>query len=171
MRFQPRMLFTLLVIFFAGYAVYTSAGWPLGAKLFPRFVGIPVLILSLIQLVIEAYESMRPGGRRQTDTGDLQVDLGMDRKVLVRRGGGFLLWLLGLFFGIWIFGFFVTIPLYCFFYLKFQAREGWPLSLGLTVGMMIFFVGLFDQILHIAWPEPLIPAPEALIKSLFPALG
>ena len=171
MRFQPRMLFTLAVIVFAGYAVYTSGDWPLGAKLFPRFVGIPVLILSLIQLVIDAYESIRPGGAQQKDTGDLQVDLSMERSVLVKRGGGFLLWLLGLFFGIWIFGFFITIPLFSLFYLKFQAGEGWLLSLTLTVGVTIFFIGLFDQILHVAWPEPLIPAPETLLKSLFPNLG
>jgi len=170
MRFQPRMLFTLAVIGFAGYAVYTSADWPMGARLFPRYVGIPVLILSLIQLVIDAYESIGPA-RAQKETGDLHVDMSIDRSVLLRRGGGFLLWLLGLFFGIWVFGFFITIPLFALFYLKFQAGEGWLLSLALTIGVIIFFVGLFDQILHIAWPEPLFPAPETLVKSLFPNLG
>jgi len=171
MRLQPRMLFTLAVIAFAGYAVYTSADWPLGAKLFPRFVGIPVLILALIQLVIEGYESVTPGQIQQRETGDLQVDTSMHKGVLLKRGGSFLLWLLGLFFGIWIFGFFISIPLFALFYLKFQAGEGWGLSLTLTVGVLILFIGLFDQILHIAWPQPLVPGPENLIQAIFPQLG
>ena len=91
--------------------------------------------------------------------------------MLLRRGGGFLLWMLGLFFGIWIFGFFIAIPVFAFLYLKFQAGEGWLFSLLATVGVIIFVVGLFDQILHVAWPEPLFPAPENLLKAVFPELG
>ena len=76
--------------------------------------------------------------------------------MVARRAGNFFAWLLGFFFGIWIFGFFVAVPLYSFLYLKYQAKEGWWLSLTLTLAVFAFFFGLFDQILHLHWFTPLI---------------
>lgn len=171
MRFQPRMLFTLWVVIVAAYAVYTSRDWPLGTGLFPRFVGIPVLVFALIQLILEFYRSTRPVKRKSADTGDLQVDWSMDRGLVARRALNFFVWLLGLFFSIWIFGFFISIPLFAFLYLKLQAKQGWLLSSGLTLGIFVFFVGLFDQILHIPWLDPLLPWPEDLLKTLLPWMG
>ena len=92
----------------------------------------------------------------------------MSPKVVARKAGNFFAWLLGFYFCIWIFGFFVAVPLYGFLYLKFQAKEGWLLSLALTLGGFIFFVGLFDHILHLPWPTPLIEAPEEIIRSVIP---
>lgn len=168
MRFHPRMLFTLSVIIVAAYAVYTAREWPLGTRLFPWVVGIPVLVLSLVQVALEIYQARRPGKQAKRDTGDLQVDWSMSTGVVARRAADYFGWLLGLFLGIWIFGFFLTIPIYAFLYMKLQAKEGWMASLALTLGVFIFFIGLFDQILHIPWPIPLLPLPEELLKSVLP---
>ena len=168
MRFHPRMLFTLSVIVIAAYAVYTSKEWPLGTRLFPWVVGVPVLALSIIQLALECYQARRPGQSARVETGDLQVNWSMTTAVVLRRAGAYFGWLLALFFTIWLFGFFVAIPLYAFLYLKIQAQEGWLVSLALTLGVYVFFVGLFDQILHIAWPNPLLPAAEDFVKGLMP---
>lgn len=171
MRFQPSMLFTLCVVIVAACAVYSAKGWPLGTGLFPRFVGIPVLVLALVQLILEAYRSLRPAEAKHTDTGDLQVDWTLGAGMVARRALGFFGWLLGLFFGAWLFGFFIAIPLFSFLYLKLQAKEGWLLCSVMTLGVFVFFVGLFDQILHVHWPSPLLPLPEAVLKSLLPWLG
>lgn len=170
MRFRVRMLFTLFVVTVSGYAVITAKDWPLGTRLFPWVVGIPVLVLSLIQLAAELTQSVRAAAVRE-DTGDLQVDLSMGSSVVARKAGNFFAWLLGFFFGILLLGFFVAVPLYGFFYLKFQAKEGWLLSLALTIGAFVFFVGLFDQVLHLPWPTPVIAAPQELIRSLIPVIG
>lgn len=168
MRFQASMLFTFCVAMVAAYAVYTSKDWPLGTRLFPWFVGVPVLVLSVVQIFLEFYLALRPGKKTHADTGDLQVDWSIDRGTVARRAATYFGWLLGLFFGIWLFGFFLAIPIYAFFYLKLQAKEGWLLSSALTLGVFIFFIGLFDQILHIPWPIPLLPMPEEFLKSLLP---
>jgi hypothetical protein len=171
MRFHPSMLFTFFVVAVSAYAVYTARDWPLGTGLFPWFVGIPVLVLALIQLIVDAYQSLTPGKAGSTETGDLQVDWTMSAKDVAGGVLTFFGWLLGLFFGIWLFGFFIAIPLFGFLYLKLQAKEGWLLSLALTLGSFIFLVGLFDQVLHIAWPDPLLPLPEAVLKWLLPWLA
>ncbi len=168
MRFQPRILFTLSVMIVAAYAVYTARSWPLGTRLFPWVVGIPVLVLSVLQIALETYQARRPGKQANRDTGDLQVDWSMSSRVVARRAASYFGWLFGLFFTIWLFGFFVAIPAYAFLYLKLQAKEGWLTSLALTLGVFFFFIGLFDQILHIPWPTPLLPLPEEFLKSLLP---
>lgn len=162
------MLFTLCVIIVSAYAVYTARNWPLGTRLFPWVVGIPVLALSLVQIALEFYHALRPGKRTNVETGDLQVDWSISTGLVARRAANYFGWLLGLFFGIWIFGFFIAVPLYGFLYLKLQAEEGWLVSLALTLGIFVFFIGLFDQILHIYWPSPLLPLPEDFLKSLLP---
>jgi len=171
MRFTPSTLFTIVVVGVAAYAVFTSKEWPLGAGLFPWFVGIPVLVLSLVQLIMDGYASMKPRDNSATDTGDLQVDWSMSTAEVAKRALTFGAWLLALFFGIILFGFFLTIPLFTLFYLKFQAKESWTMSVSLTVGVLIFFVGLFDQILHVHWPVPVIEAPEQALRDLMPWLG
>jgi len=168
MRFRARMLFTLSIIAVSAYAVITAKDWPLGTRLFPWIVGIPVFLLSVVQLAIELYQTRHMGNPVNEDTGDLQIDLSMSSMVVARKAGNFFAWLLGFFFCIWIFGFFVAVPLYGFLYLKFQAKEGWLLSVALTLGGFIFFSGLFDQILHVPWPTPLIESPEEMIRSVIP---
>ncbi|MFQ5683729.1 MAG: hypothetical protein ACE5HC_10715 [Candidatus Binatia bacterium] len=170
MRFQPRILFTLCVIIVAACAVYTARDWPLGTRLFPWAVGIPVLALSLVQILLECYHAFRPGKETHVETGDLQVDWSISTSLVARRAANFFGWLLGLFFGIWIFGFFIAIPSFGFLYLKLQAKEGWLMSSALTLGVFVFFIGLFDQIIHVLWPSPLLPLPEALLKNLLPFL-
>lgn len=168
MRFRARMLFTLSIVAVSVYAVISAKDWPLGTRLFPWVIGVPVLFLSLVQLAVELYQSKHTRNPGREDTGDLQVDLSMSSLLVARKAGNFFAWLLGFFFCIWIFGFFVAVPLYGFLYLKFQAREGWWLSLVLTLGVFVFFVGLFDHILHLPWPTPLIEGPEEIIRGLIP---
>jgi len=171
MSFQPRMIFTLGVMVVAAYAVYASRDWSLGTGLFPWFVGIPVLVLAVIQMILDIYQSFRPAKAAHTDTGDLQVDMSMGMGVVARRASVYFGWLFGLFFGIIIFGFFISIPLFTLLYLKYQAKEGWLLSSGLTLGTFVFFVGLFHKILHVHWPKPLLRLPETILKTLLPWLN
>ena len=171
MSFRPGMLFTLGVMVVAAYAVYASRDWSLGTGLFPWFVGIPVLVLAVIQMILDTYQSFQPAKAEQTDTGDLQVDMSMGMGVVTRRASGYFGWLLGLFFGIIIFGFFISIPLFTLLYLRFQAKEGWLLSSGFSLGAFLFCVSLFHNILHVHWPKPLLTLPETILKILLPWLN
>ncbi len=171
MRLSPSLLFTLFVAVVAAGMVYGAKDWPLGTGLFPRFVGIPVLVMSLIQLIMDAYRTMKTAGGQQRETGDLQVDWTMSTAEVAARGLAFAGWLLGMFLGILLLGFFITVPVFTLLYLRYQAREGWPLTLWLTAGMLVFFVGVFDQILLIHWLEPILSGPENFLKSLMPWLG
>ncbi len=171
MQFQSKMLFTLFAVVVFAYVAFTGRDWPLGSRLFPWVVGIPMAVLSLIQLGSELYRSGRRGDDKENSyTADLQVDSNIDTSVVARKAAGFLGWLVGLVLGAWLTGFFLSVPLFTFLYLKFDAKENWLVSLALTAATFVFFVGLFEFILHVRWPVPLLPWPEAILKSLLPRL-
>jgi len=170
MKLRARMLFTLAIVVFSTYAVLSARDWPLATKLFPWIVGIPVMILSMTQLALEIYQSRAIAVRPKEDTGDLQVDWNMGSKIVAAKAGNFFAWLLGFFLCIWLLGFFIAVPLYTFLYLKVQARERWLMSIGLTLATFIFFDLLFDQILHLPWPRPMIEWPEQFIRSSIPQI-
>ena len=170
MRFESKMLFTLFAAAVFCFVVVTAREWPIGTRLFPWYVGIPMLVLSLVQLALELYRSTRPVDLQSgpLETGDLQVDWNIGVIVVIQRAAKFFGWIIGLILGIWLLGFFVTVPLFIFFYLKLEAKEGWLLSLALALAILLFLIGLFDQILHTHWPRPLILWPEAMLKSVLP---
>ena len=173
MRFEPKLLFTLFATAVFCFVVVTAREWPLGSRLFPWWVGIPMLLLSLVQLGLELYRSTQPVDpqRDSVETGDLQVDWNIGTRLVVQRAAKFFGWLIGLLLGIWLLGFFVTVPLFVLLYLKLEAKEGWLLSLALTVGALIFLIGLFEQVLKTHWPLPLIPWPEAMLKGVLPGVN
>ncbi|MGZ9274613.1 MAG: hypothetical protein ACXW34_07710, partial [Nitrospira sp.] len=51
MRVSGRTLMTLAVVAIVGAMVFTAWGWPFRAALFPLAVGVPVLLLTLIELI------------------------------------------------------------------------------------------------------------------------
>ena len=173
MRFDPKILFSVFVTVAFCFIVYTSREWPIWTRIFPWYVGIPMLFLSLVQLALEIYRSTQPVDprRRSGQKGDLQVDLNIAARIVIQRAAKFFGWIIGLMVGIWLLGFFLSIPLFVLLYLKLEAKEGWVLSLCLTVGALVFLVGLFDLILNTHWIEPVIPWPETIFKSVLPGVN
>ena len=50
-------------------------------------------------------------------------------------------------------GFLISIPLFIFFYLISEANAG-KFSAAMVAGLTFLFVwALFDQLMHLAWPE------------------
>jgi hypothetical protein len=170
MKFQLRTLFTLAIVIFSTYAVVSARDWPLGTRVFPWIVGIPLMTLSIIQLAREIFQARSITAPRKEDTGDLQVDWSMGSGVVGAKALRFYGWLVGFLFCIWLLGFFIAVPLYTFLYLKISARENWLTTISLSLATFIFFIGLFDQVLHLPWPTPVIDRPEELIRGVIPQL-
>ena len=61
-------------------------------------------------------------------------------------------WILGFFAAIVLLGFPIAVPLFVLLYLKGQGREGWVLSIVMTVAVWGLFYGLFDRLLHLPFP-------------------
>ena len=57
---------------------------------------------------------------------------------------------------IWLLGFNSAVPIATFLYLKIGAHENWLISGLLAVILWVFFFGLFDNFLHLPFPEGLL---------------
>jgi len=166
-RANPGAILTLLILAVFFSAVYTAGQWQYQARLFPWSIGIPALLLCVVQLGLDLF---RIGDSADGDDlrglMDLPVDRGVPVSVVVRRAANTFGWIGGFFFVIWIVGFIITVPLFVFFYLTIQAREKLSVSLIYTGAILIFLLGLFHYILHIPWPAGLIAGPQEFILGL-----
>ncbi|PZC47876.1 MAG: Tripartite tricarboxylate transporter TctB family protein [Chloroflexi bacterium] len=145
-RFSPRILVTLFFLGAGVYAVFVARDWPDNVRLFPWLSGFGLIFMSLVQLFTELRKPV-------TKVMDSELAEGIDPKVAQRRVANIAGWLLGFAIAIWLLGFHIAIPLMVFGYLRFQGRESLILSIGLAAVTSVFFWGIFDQLLHLPFPQ------------------
>ena len=152
MKIKPQVIFILLALVFFAVFVWQAREWRLQARLYPWAIGIPMLVLALIQLIVEIR-----GVRKKNPTGNAPVDYqftqAMDTAVARRRTLTIFSWIFGFVISIWLLGFSLSVPLFVFLYLKVQSREPWALTLVLTAAAWVIFFGLFDRLLHLPFPD------------------
>ena len=132
------------VLLVSGYAVFAATGWPWKAALFPLAVGIPLFCLAATELLWALF-----GAAQEQEAMELALSTGAGARRRVALAAA---WMLAFFAAIVALGFMIAVPLFLFLYLKLQAREGWTLSIGLTLGVFAVFYGLFDALLHLPFP-------------------
>jgi hypothetical protein len=134
------------------YVFVQSFGWPLGTALMPRIaviIGVPFLIARIVSLARRTVEQQD----RIMDTG---FRLGVDPKREAQNFVRICTFIVGLYLSIWVFGFHLALPAGIFLYLFFFARMGWIGSIVVASCFLAFIVGVYDNVLHVSWHEPLI---------------
>ena len=150
--------FWLALFFFAVIAVgvITATQWRWDTRLFPWAVGIPALALALWQLVSDlrgskaAVDSTEGAPRALVD---VPLDPSIPEAVRFQRTLRAMAWIFGFVLGIWLLGFLIAIPLFVFLYLKSEARAATPMAILLALATELFIWGVFEAIMHLAWPE------------------
>lgn len=135
--------------------VYLAQEWRLQARLYPWAIGIPMVVLAVIQVVLDL-RGFKAKQSADATPVDFQFTKEIDPAMAKKRAIVMFSWLLGFFGLIWLLGFPIGIPLMMFAYLKFQGGEPWVLSITLTVIAWLFFYGLFVKLLTLPFPEGLI---------------
>jgi hypothetical protein len=64
-------------------------------------------------------------------------------------------WLLGLLVLIHITGLDLALPLFVMIYARFYGASWW-LAGGLAIALGVFIFGIYDQIMHVYWPESIL---------------
>jgi hypothetical protein len=149
-----------LSLFFVGVIavwVVTAAGLNWDTRLFPWAVGIPALALALRQLVTDwkGTGANAEQGEQERYPGvlDIPVDRSIPPEEMFRHTVKTAYWILIFACGIWFLGFLISIPLFIFFFLISEANAG-KFSAAIVAGLTFLFVwALFDQLMHLAWPE------------------
>ena len=155
MKITPAAIFSFCALIFFCVFVYMAQEWRLQARLYPYAIGIPMLILAIVQVILD----LKGFKAKESSTAtpmDFQFSKGTDPIVARNRAIIMFAWLIGFFLLIWLVGFPIGIAVMVFTYLKFQGRESWKLSIVLTVIAWLCFWGLFVRLLHLPFPEGLI---------------
>jgi hypothetical protein len=125
------------------------------ARLYPWAIGIPMLILALVQVVLDL-KGYKPKETADGTPLDFQFTQAIEPEVARKRAITMFAWLLGFFLLVWLLGFEYGIPLMVFGYLKIQSNESWKLSIILTILAFAFFWVLFVKLLTLPFPEGLL---------------
>lgn len=145
-----RFFLSLAAAVTGGYTIYASMDWPLKTALFPRVIGLPLLLLAIIEMALSLF------GGEEKRTGhavDFELTTDIDPIVARRRTWTITAWVLGFLGLILLFGFPLAVPLFVFLYLKVEGKEGWLLTLLLTALSWFVMEGLFDRLLHLPFPQ------------------
>ena len=146
-NFGPAALFTLIVATIIAIALFQSRNFGFRAGLFPWVIGIPTLLLALVQL---AKDVTRPKEARASGHEAISSEAVRHRTLSIIG------WTLGCFLAIWLLGFSYAVPLFILLYLKVEAREGWLMTIAVTFFSWLFFYALFERMLNVPFPDPLL---------------
>lgn len=156
-----------------------ARGWRVQARLFPWIIGIPMALLTAVQLVQELWGRKKAAAAGATgamayaalvEEHAEPVEPGEER----RRTVNIVAWILGFVAAIWLLGWPIGVSLSTLLYLKL-ARESWAMSAAITVGTWLSFYLLFDCTVHVPLGEgvllggfsnPAPPCPDQLLRLL-----
>ncbi|HBK79219.1 MAG TPA: hypothetical protein DDZ83_05965, partial [Nitrospinae bacterium] len=140
-----KFLFGVFLSVFIVAALWLSQDFESRAALFPQIIGIPALLMVLVQVSLDFMG--KGSGRSLESQAYSQTDISpeLHRKRMIE----ILKWIAGFFLVIWLLGFSLGVPLAVFFYLKSGSSEGWGLSLTLAAVSFGFVYGVMARTLHI----------------------
>jgi hypothetical protein len=159
-----RSIMTLVMLGIFVVLVFVASGYPANARFMPFVVGIPAILLCVLQLVLDARQRPAAGenGPSAPAPGVRNVGPEAPREILpvppapvlspretVRRE--FVLWayFLALVGGVLLFGFWVTIPIFLVAFLRFQAQASWGLTLALATAVTAVLYLALEQAFQI----------------------
>ncbi len=139
MRLSGAVFFSAGLAVAAAYALYAALRWPPKAALFPLTMGIPLLVLAIVQVVMDLRE---PPEAAPADAG--------------RRSLAVFAWMATFIALVLLIGFPAAVPLFVFSYLVLQSRERLGLSVALAAAAWGAFHLLFERVLHFPFEAGLI---------------
>ncbi len=150
----------LTYVFFIGVALFmlvTAQGWNFLASIGPTVVASILIIAGLTSL---AYKVLI-ASTKPDKVGGMHMDSSSDHgaladRVVLARAMRFFGWFVAFLCSTAVIGMLATIPLLVLGFMRFEGRETWRLSLIFAVCVTAALYGIFDRLLHIAWPSSLL---------------
>jgi TctA family transporter len=146
------LLFLCVLLVLQASALWESREFDFRSGLFPWTIGAALMVLALFQLASDLLALKKP----TPESDAIQAPAGLPQQHVYSRTARICAWNIGYCVAVWLCGFSLSVALITFLYLKVDAGEKWPISLGLTAAAWIFFYGLFDYFLHIPFPPGLL---------------
>jgi TctA family transporter len=151
-HFGAAATFAVIIIVLLAAALWQSRNFGARAGLFPWVIAPPTLLLAFWQLGRDIYgkKKTRPG---EGDEDGEAAGAELSPAIAKQRTINILIWTLLFFLAIWLLGFAYAVPLMLFLYLKIPGKEGWVVTLTVTLFTWLFFWGLFLRALDVPFPD------------------
>ena len=150
-KFSGNNLMNIFMIAVSGTVIITARDWPFRAALFPMILGISGAILAIAELLLSLFGA--EDGTKKQAAVDYNPSGHADKAMELHRTLSIALWIILFSLLIFFLGLPVAVPLFVFSYLKFQGKEGWGITIAMTVSCWLFFYGLFVRLLHTSFEE------------------
>jgi hypothetical protein len=178
--------FSAVIVLFLAWVLWEPKNWPAPARLFPWSLGFSVLALALVQLVVagraviaerKTNASLRVNDKLPEDTAGARgqhLVAGKAPGVAANsaawatpapgpagsRAVTLCVWLVAFYLVIWLLGFKIGSFFLTLAFLKFTAREKWPISAAMALGAYLFLWLVFDIGLK-------LPLDNGILADLF----
>lgn len=145
-----RAIFTLFVALVLAGAIQVAREWSIRASIIILVLGGIGLALALAQFISDLRDIQ---SKKQAEALTMEAPAAQSEG----RWGNLEIWgwILAFYVFIHLIGFLATVPLFVFLYTKVYGG-GWIISVVLAVVCWGFVYSLFDSLLHVPWPQPLI---------------
>ncbi len=145
-----RPLFTLFVALVLAGAILTASEWSIRASIIILVLGAIGLSMAVAQLIADL---------KNLSSKNTAAALTMEAPTLQagRRWGNVEIWgwLLSFYAAIYLIGFLAAVPLFVLSYTKVYGGS-WLIAALLALTSWGFVYSLFDILLHVPWPTPLL---------------
>ena len=193
MPVSSNILWTLVMLSIFVFMVAIASGYPPTARFLPFVIGIPGIVLTVLQLAIDIRDSRKVTEEGPEDTrsdleklqdevsrrvkGDVELDIAHETLQVVaadrtdastsriHREMVFFGYFIGLVAGVLLFGFWLTIPVFLVIFLRLHERENWRFVLALTGATWLIVYSIFDRLLSIILHQGFIT--EYVVELLF----
>lgn len=155
MKIRPAAIFSLCALIFFCVFVYQAQEWRMQARLYPWAIGIPMIILAIIQVIFDL-KGIESKADDSAAPVDFQMSKNIDPQVAFKRTVNIFAWFFAFFLGCWLVGFNITIPVIVFSYMYFHGKEKLWLAATLTIIAFIFYYSLFVRLLNLPFPDGVI---------------
>jgi magnesium-transporting ATPase (P-type) len=153
MKHRSRIGVLLCLIGIALFVILSAWNWPPKMALFPRVIGVFILLLSVADICFTLFGK---GGPDETSLMDFRLSKDADQSLATRRILSVFLWTIGFLLGVVFLGFPMTALVFMFSYMKFDGKEGWKTTLIVTGVVWVSFYILFVRLLETQFPSGLI---------------
>jgi hypothetical protein len=142
------LLFTLFIGVVMAVALWFAREWPIRASIGVLVLGSIGVALAIWQFALDA---------RKSDALVQRSQFEMPLAEGATRWGNVEIWcwIVGFYLLIVTIGFPIAVPLFVLAYSKFYGA-GWLLGITLSAIAWSFVYGVFEKILHVPWPTPLL---------------
>ena len=142
------LLFTLFICVVMAAALWFARDWPIRASIGVLVLGSIGVVLALWQLGLDARKSAASVQRSQFEMPLAESESKWGNVEIWS-------WIVGFYVSITTVGFPIAVPLFVIAYSKFYGAS-WLLATALGAIAWSFVYGVFEKILHVPWPTPLI---------------